>query len=147
MTVQSTPKCRISQQPFRALALLFLMLCLLISCPLKRELKSVLTQDVPAEHPASAAQQARHAIASITPANLELACAKTVHSILDEVETSTLFQHFDFKSPVLFLALSLAALYLLAVASSANAPLYNAFSGGVLTAKVPLFLRHRQLVI
>jgi hypothetical protein len=147
MSLQSTPNYRISQQPFRALALLFLMLCLLISCPLKRELKSVLTQDVPAEHPASAAQQARHAMASITAANLELACAKTVHSILDEVETSSLFQHFDFKNPILFLALSLAALFLIVVDGKGKIRLPNAFSGGVLTAKTPLFLRHRQLVI
>jgi hypothetical protein len=147
MSLQSTPNYRISQQPLRALALLFLMLCLLISCPLKRELRSVFTPGTSTESLASGPQLPKLSNRNLTPAGWELPCNKTVQSILDEVETSSLFQHFDFKRPVLFLALSLAALYLLAVASSANAPLYNAFSGGVLTAKVPLFLRHRQLVI
>ena len=67
--------------------------------------------------------------------------------MLDEVETSALFRHFDFKNPILFLALSLAALFLTVVADTGKTRLTHAASGGVLTAKIPLFLRHRQLVI
>ena len=147
MTNQSTPKFRKTQHPFRALFMLFLMLCLLMSCPLKRELKSAFLPDVPGHNAAAAGKQLRQVKQAITLAELELACAQTVHAILDEVETSAFFQHFDFKNPVLFLALSLAALYLLAVASTGKTTLHHAFSGGVLTAKIPLFLRHRQLVI
>ena len=147
MTIPATLKIGNYQHPFRALALLFLMLCLLVSCPLKRELKSVFTPGTATENLASGPQLSKLSTRTLTPAEWELPCIKTVQYMLDEVETSSLFQHFDFKNPILFLALSLAALYLLVVASSANAPLHHAFSGGVLTAKIPLFLRHRQLVI
>jgi hypothetical protein len=147
MTNQSTPTFSKTRRPFRALFMLFLMLCLLMSCPLKRELKSAFLPDVPGHNAASADQQLRQVKHTISPAEQKLACAQTVHAILDEVETSAFFQHFEFKNPVLFLALSLAALYLLVVASTGNTTLPHAFSGGVLTAKIPLFLRHRQLVI
>jgi hypothetical protein len=147
MSVQSTPKYRNHRQPFRALALLFLMLSVLISCPLKRELKSFLVADVPVESPASAAQHPKQIITHIAPADFELACAKTVHSILDEVEPRFLFQDFDFTNPILFLAVSLAALYLSLVAGRGKTGFPNAYPAGALTSKVPLFLRHRQLVI
>jgi hypothetical protein len=144
MSVQPTPKYRNHQQPFRALTLLFLMLCLLISCPLKRELRSVLLPEVPVEHPAP---KSKATIANIIPADLEVACAKTIHSLLNEVEPRFLFQDFDFNNPVLFLAVSLAALYLSLIAGRGKTGFPNAYPAGALTAKVPLFLRHRQLVI
>lgn len=147
MSTPSTPKSGNLQQPFRAAALLFLMVCLLISCPLKRELRSMLLEPAPTGHPVSAAQQPKPAVANLSPAENLLACAQTVHSMLEEAELSSLFRHFDFKNPVLWLAVSLAALYLLAIAGSSKATLSHAFSGGGLTAKVPLFLRHRQLII
>lgn len=147
MSIRSTPTFRNHLQAFRAGALLFLMLCLLISCPLKRELKSILLEDAPAGQPVSVAQQPKAAVANLSPAENLLDCARTVLSILEEVEPGSLFQHFDFKNPVFWLAVSLAALYLVALAGSGKSLLPIACCGGALTAKVPLFLRHRQLII
>lgn len=99
------------------------------------------------EHPAPGTQFAKLSNRNLAPAAWELPCIKTVQSILDEVETNSLFQQFDLKNPILFLSLSLAALFLTVVAGTGKSRLAHAFSGGVLTAKIPLFLRHRQLVI
>ena len=147
MSVPSTPKFRNHQSPFRALALLFLMLCLLVSCPLKRELKSVFSPGTATENLAAGPQLPKLSNRNLSPAAWELSCIKTVHSILNEVETRFLFQGFDFKNPLLFLALALAALYLSLIAGRDKTGFPNAFPGGVLPAKVPLFLRHRQLII
>ena len=133
--------------PIRAAALLFLTLCLLISCPIKRELKAAFLQQVPASNQSAAAQFPKQMVGNVSAADFELACTRVVHSILDEVETTSLFQHFDFKNPAVFLVISLAGLYLLLVATTGNKTFHNAFYGGTLAAKIPLFLRYRQLVI
>ncbi|KAA5547848.1 hypothetical protein [Adhaeribacter rhizoryzae] len=134
-------------RPFRAAALLFLTLCLLISCPIKRELKAIFSLPVPAGSHSAATQFPRQITGNVSAANFELACTKMVHSILDKVETSSFFRNFDFKNPALFLIISLAGLYLLLLAAKGNKILLPTFSGGILAAKIPLFLRYRQLVI
>lgn len=70
-----------------------------------------------------------------------------VHSILDEVETNSVFQKFDFKNPAVFLVISMAGLYLLLLAARGNKITQHTFTDGILAAKIPLFLRYRQLVI
>ncbi|MGV3589797.1 MAG: hypothetical protein ACO1OF_22510 [Adhaeribacter sp.] len=134
-------------RPFRAVALLFLTLCLLISCPIKRELKAIFLPPIPAGSHSVAAQFPRQITGNISATNFELACTKMVHAILDEVETRSFFRNFDFKNPAVFLIISLAGLYLLLLAAKGNKILLPAFPGGILAAKIPLFLQYRQLVI
>ena len=144
---QSTRKISQLNQPFRAGVLLFLILCLLISCPVKRELKASFFQPVPAGSPSAPSPYPQQMVGHVSSADFELACTKVVHSILDEVDPNTFFQQFDLKSPAVYLALSLAGLYLLFLAATGNKTFHNAFPGGTMAAKIPLFLRYRQLVI
>jgi hypothetical protein len=147
MQNQYTYKNSHKSLPLRATALLFLTLCLLISCPLKRELKAAFLQHVPVGNQSAATQFPKQMVGNVSPADFELACTKVVHSILDEVETNSFFQQFDFKNPAVFLVISLAGLYLLLLAARGNKTFPHAFPGGILAAKIPLFLRYRQLVI
>ena len=147
MPNQYTSKNSHNSLPFRAAALLFLTLCLLISCPLKRELKAAFLGQVPAGNQSAAAQFPKQITGHVSAADFELACTKVVHSILDEVETNSFFQKFDFKNPAVFLVISLAGLYLLLLAARGNKTFLHTFPGGILAAKLPLFLRYRQLVI
>lgn len=147
MALLFTPKTGNPKASLRALALLFLTLCLLVSCPLKRELRAAFLEGEWTAHPAAAVQQARHTLNYELPADLEQVCAKAVQAILDEAAVQALSEQFNFNNPVLFLAISLAGLYVLLAGATGKTTLHNAFPGGVLAAKIPLFLRYRQLVI
>jgi len=133
--------------PFRAAGLLFLMLCLMISCPVKRELKSIFMADVPVSGSSSISQFPKQITNSSGETDFEIACAKTGQSLLDEAKINPLFQKFSFQNPFFFLAFTLAGLYLLLTGSGTTPRLLNAFSGNALAPKTPLFLRHRQLLI
>lgn len=145
MSLQHTHKINFRSQPLRASLLVLLMLCMLISCPIKRELHSILLKDAPVESNPTAHQQVKkHGPAF--QASVAVACVKTVQTLLEEMEIPS-FQKLDLKSPLLFLAFTLASFYLLLVGSSGKSPLRHSFSGGSLAGKIPLFLRHRQLII
>lgn len=138
---------RNTKQLFRASALLFIMLCLLVSCPVKRELKALL---LPGSSLAGKAlPQAIQGPSASLLASAEVGrdCAVLVKNLLEEAENAALGQQFPFAAPVLWLALSLASLYLLLAPAARKVSLQNAFDGAALAAGIPLFLRHRQLVI
>ncbi|GEO03997.1 hypothetical protein AAE02nite_16610 [Adhaeribacter aerolatus] len=147
MQNQYTLKNSLKSFPIRAAALLFLTLCLLISCPLKRELKTAFLGHAPTGNQSAAAQFPKQITNNVSAYDFELTCTKVVHSFLDEVETNSFFQKFDFKNPAVFLVISLAGLYLLLLAARGNKNIPHTFPVGFLAAKIPLFLRYRQLVI
>ena len=147
MTSTTKSKRRHTTQLLRATALLFVLLCLLISCPVKRELKALLL-------PASAGTQTgipQPAMPAAAPLQLAeqaaLTCALQVENLLEEAGNATLGQQVSLNAPLLWLAVSLASLYLMLAAPARKVLLQHAFAGAALAASIPLFLRYRQLVI
>ncbi|MGV3641511.1 MAG: hypothetical protein ACO1NZ_13380 [Adhaeribacter sp.] len=136
-----------TKQLYRASVLLFIMLCLLVSCPVKRELKALLLPDTALA--GKAFPQSAQGPGSSLLASAEVAtdCAVLVKNLLEEAENVALGQQSLLTTPVLLLAFTLASLYLLLAAPARKVLLQNAFAGSALAAGLPLFLRYRQLVI
>jgi hypothetical protein len=146
MSIYQTYKNNFSSQPLRAGMLALLMLCLLISCPVKKELKSILLGGAPVES-SSAAHQPVKSEGAVFQASGAEACLQACRTILKEMQAASFLQQLDLKNPLLFLAFTLASLYLLLAAAGGQSLLHNSFAGEALAAKIPLFLRHRQLII
>lgn len=140
-------KHRNTKQLFRASALLFIMLCLLVSCPVKRELKALLLPQTAL--PGKALPQSAQGPINSLLASSELApdCAVLVKNLLEEAENVALGLQSFLTVPVLWLAFTLASFYLLLAPAAGKVLLQNAFAGTALAAGLPLFLRYRQLVI
>lgn len=147
MTRTMKSQRRHNRQLFRATALLFVLLCVLISCPVKRELRALLL-------PVSAAAQTGIPQPALPPAaplqlaeEAALSCAVQLENLLEEAENAALGQQVAVVAPLLWLAVTLASLYLMLASPARKVFLRHAFAGAAQAAGVPLFLRYRQLVI
>jgi hypothetical protein len=147
MYYQSTHRISQFNQRLRAGVLLFLTLCLLISCPLKRELRATFAQPNPPVNQAAPSHYPKEVVSNFSSTDFESICTKVVHSILDEVDPASFFQKYNFENPAVSFAIALAGFYLLLLASRSTSILHYTFPSDILAAKVPLFLRNRQLVI
>lgn len=124
-----------------------LMLCLLLSCPLKQELKSALSKRAPVENSTASQKKTKNLGYAFDQTTATLTCSMAVYSILADTEVNPLLENLGVKNPFFLLAASLASLYLLLLTERGRKVIPPDFSGNFLAGNTALFLRLRKLLI
>lgn len=137
----------VSLSAFRSMFLAFLMLCLLLSCPLKQELKRALSKNAPVENSTASQKKDRSLVYAFDQTSATVACSMAVYSILADTEVNPLLENLAVKNPFFLLAASLASVYLLLITERGRKVIPPAFSGNFLSGNTALFLRLRKLLI
>ncbi|MDO1449272.1 hypothetical protein Q0590_23545 [Rhodocytophaga aerolata] len=132
---------------FRSMFLAVLMLCLLLSCPLKQELKRAFSKSAPVENGTASQKKAKSLVYDFDQKATTVACSMAVYSILADTELNPLLKNFAVKNPFFLLAASLASVYLLLITERGRKVIPPAFSGNFLAGNTALFLRLRKLLI